>query len=363
MSETNRKPRVAISIGDINGIGCEIIMKTLADQHILEICTPVVFGSGKVTAYYRKVLNIQNFNSIQIRDASETVDRKINIVSCLPDDIKVEFGQSTETAGKASLQSLQSAVTAVKQGNADVLLTAPVNKYNMQCESFGFPGQTEYLQDTFGASEVLMFMVSESLRIGTVTGHMALRDVPEALTAERIIAKLSVMHQSMARDFAVPRPKIAVLALNPHAGENGLLGTEESGIIAPAIAAANAKGILAFGPFSPDGFFASDSMRRFDAVLAMYHDQAMLPFKLMNCGTGVNFTAGLPVVRTSPAHGTAYDLAGRNEASCQSFRDALYAACDIFRRRSSYAATEAQALKDTRPARHAAVEEKDEDEN
>ena len=358
MSESNKRIHVAITLGDVNGIGCEVVLKALTDQHITEICTPVIYGSGKVLAFYRKMLNVQNFNSVQIRETDDIVERKVNIVSCMPEDLKVEPGQSSDAAGKAAVKSLEAAVTALKEGRVDVVVTAPVNKHTMQGPDFAFPGQTEFFQQAFGAEESLMFMVGPTLKIGTVTGHMPLKDVPAAVTEERIIAKLEVMQRSLQQDFTVLRPKIAVLALNPHAGEDGLLGDEESRIIAPAIAAAYAKGIAAFGPFPADGFFASDQFLHFDAVLAMYHDQAMLPFKVMNYAAGVNFTAGLPVVRTSPAHGTAYGLAGKDEASCQSFKDALYAACDIYRRRTAHAACAAHALKDTHAPKKA-MEEKD----
>lgn len=359
MSESNKRIHVAITLGDINGIGCEIILKALADTHVCEICTPVIYGSGKVLAFWRKLLNIQNFNSVQIRETDDIVERKVNIVSCLPDDLRTEPGVPSEAAGKASVTCLEKAVAALKAGKVDVVVTAPVNKHIMQGPDFAFPGQTEYFQQAFGAGESLMFMVGQTLKVGTVTGHLPLKDVASAITEERILAKLMVMQQSLVQDFAVLRPKIAVLALNPHAGENGLLGEEESRVIAPALAAASAKGIAAFGPFPADGFFASEQFLHFDAVLAMYHDQAMIPFKLMNYESGVNFTAGLPVVRTSPAHGTAYGLAGRNEASCQSFKDALYAAIDIFKCRSAHAAALAHALKDPHPARKAAAEDED----
>ena len=332
-----RKPIIAgITQGDINGIGYEIIIKALTDSSITDLCVPVIYGSPKVAAYHRKVLNITNFNFNNIRTVSEAHSRKVNLVNCLGDEVRVELGKSTPEGGQASLAALESAVADLTGGKIDVLVTAPIDKSNIQSDRFRFTGHTDYLKDKVNATEVLMLMISESLRIGFATEHLPLKDVPGAITVQHLLGKLRLLNRSLLQDFAIRGPRIAVLSLNPHAGDGGLLGSEEKDIIIPAITSANEQGILAFGPYSSDGFFGSGAFSRFDAVLAMYHDQGMSAFKALAFDTGVNFTAGLPVIRTSPVHGTAFDITGKNEASGNSMRQALYAACDIYRNRQMY---------------------------
>jgi len=325
-----------ISQGDINGIGYEVIIKALSDPMINEICTPIVYGSPKVAAYHRKALNVNNFTFNNIRTPDEAHSKKANMINCLDDNIRVELGKSTPHGGEAALISIEKAVEDLKSGKIDVLITAPIDKHNVQSDSFHFAGHTEYLKSKAGADEALMFMISECMRIGVATGHVPLKDVPEMITVETLLRKIRLMNQSLILDFGIRKPRIAVLGLNPHAGDNSLLGSEEAEIIAPAVERAQKEGILTFGPFPADGFFGAGSFTKFDGILAMYHDQGMTPFKSLSFDSGVNFTAGLPFIRTSPVHGTAFDIAGRGEASENSFRQAIYLACDIFRNRQLY---------------------------
>ena len=328
---------VGITQGDSNGIGYEVIIKSLADERILDSFTPVIYGSSKLMGFYRKTLhNIVPMDINVISSAADAKQKKINLVNCLPDNIYAEPGQSTPDSAKAAIKSLEMAVKDLKEGQVDVLVTAPINKRAMNEEGFCNTGHTEYLQREFGADDVTMIMVSDQIKIGVVTGHIPLRDVPKSLTKESILGKLRIMKDSLLRDFGVTDPKIAVLGLNPHCGDGGLLGDEEQNIILPAVQAAQAEGIQAFGPYSPDGFFGLGNYSRFDATLAMYHDQGLAPFKALAFSDGVNFTAGLPIVRTSPDHGTAYDMAGRDEADPRSMMSAIYTAIDIFRRRLQY---------------------------
>ncbi len=330
------KIRVGISQGDINGVSYEVIIKTFIDGKMLELCTPIVYGSPKVGAYHRKALNITNFSFNNIKTASEANPKRVNIVDCLDDNIRVELGKSTIMAGEASLKALVCAVDDLRQGVIDVLVTAPITKHNIQSENFPFRGHTEYLAHQFEAGDVAMIMVSDMMKVAVATGHVALSEVSALLSVEMILGKLRVLNNSMMRDFGIRKPKIAVLGLNPHAGEEGLIGQEESQIIQPALDMARDEKIMALGPFPADGFFASDSFTRFDAILAMYHDQGLTPFKALAFETGVNFTGGLPVVRTSPAHGTAFEIAGKNLASPDPFRHAIYVACDVYRNRKVY---------------------------
>jgi 4-hydroxythreonine-4-phosphate dehydrogenase len=327
---------VGISQGDINGIGYEVIIKSLMDSRIFDFCIPILYGSAKVAAYHRKALNIMNFSFNNIRSAEEANTKRANIVNCLDDNVRVELGKSTSIAGEASLISLEHAVKDLKEGKIDVLVTAPINKDNIQSEKFNFPGHTEYLTKESNAKESLMLMVSENLKVGVVTTHLPIRDIPEAITEEGILAKLRIMNKSLIQDFKIRKPRIAVMGLNPHAGDNGLLGKEENEVIIPSIKKANDEGILALGPYPADGFFGSDNFKKFDAVLAMYHDQGLVPFKALAFDSGINYTAGLDFIRTSPGHGTAFEIAGMGKASEVSFRNALYLACDIFRNRKEY---------------------------
>ena len=333
------KPKLVVGItqGDSNGIGYEVIIKSLADSRILDSFTPVVYGSSKIFGFYRKGIHeIDQMDTYVIHSAKDVHQKRINIVNCLPDNFYAEPGQSTPDSAKAAMLSLEAAVKDLKAGYIDVLVTAPINKRAMTTEGFGYTGHTEYLQDAFEASEIAMIMVSPQLKIGVVTGHIPLKEVPAALTKESILSKLRLMNASLERDFAILNPKIAVLGLNPHCGDGGLLGDEEQNIILPAVQQAQAEGILAFGPYSPDGYFGLGNYERFDATLAMYHDQGLAPFKALAFSEGVNYTAGLPVVRTSPDHGTAYDMAGRDEADPRSMMHAIYAAIDIFNHRLEY---------------------------
>ncbi len=335
---------LGITQGDINGISYEVIIKALLDNRLFETCTPVVYGSPKVAAYHRKTLNIENFSFNSIRIPEEAVHRRANIINCTDESIRVELGKSTSIAGEASLRALELACTDLGNGKIDVLVTAPINKANIQSEKFRFSGHTEFLESRFGVTDSLMLMVNDLMRIGVVSTHIPLSSVPASVTAEKITGKLRILQHSLMVDFAVSSPKIAVMALNPHAGDEGLIGNEEEKVIKPAIEQAKAERIMAFGPFPADGFFGSGSYRQFDAVLAMYHDQGMIPFKALTVSGGVNFTAGLPVVRTSPAHGTAYEIAGKNVASPDSFREAIYLACDIFQNRRKYKAASSNPL-------------------
>jgi 4-hydroxythreonine-4-phosphate dehydrogenase len=324
---------VGISHGDINGIGYEVIIKALMDNLINELFVPVIYGSPKVAAYHRKALNINNFTFNNIRSVEEAHLKKANMISCLDDNVRVELGKSTPQGAEAALISLEKAVEDLKAGKIDALVTAPIDKHSMQSEKFQFPGHTEYLKEKFGVDETLMFMIGECMRIGIVTGHVPLSQVPALITVDSVTKKIRLMDYSLQYDFAVRKPRIAVLGLNPHAGDNGLLGKEEEEKITPAIKKAQQEGILAFGPFPADGFFGAGSFKSFDGILAMYHDQGLTPFKALSFDNGVNFTAGLPVIRTSPVHGTAFSIAGKGEASENSFRQAMYLACDIYKNR------------------------------
>ncbi|HOF21004.1 MAG TPA: 4-hydroxythreonine-4-phosphate dehydrogenase PdxA [Bacteroidales bacterium] len=325
-----------ISHGDINGIGYEVIIKALMNTLINDLCVPVVYGSPKVAAYHRKTLNINNFSFNNIRSAEDANPKRANMINCLDDNVRVELGKSTSQGGEAALVSLERAVGDLKSGKIDVLITAPIDKNNIQSDRFSFKGHTEYLRSEAGSEDALMFMISENMRIGFATGHLPLRKVPDVITAELLVRKLRLMNQSLIIDFGIRRPRIAVLGLNPHAGDNMLLGTEEAEIIIPAIKNAEQEGIMAFGPFPADGFFGSGTFSKFDAVLSMYHDQGLSPFKALAFDSGVNFTAGLPFIRTSPVHGTAFSIAGKGEASENSFRQAMYLACSIYRNRQMH---------------------------
>jgi len=335
---------VGISQGDINGVSYEVIIKALMDNRIFDFCIPVVYGSAKVAAYHRKALNIANFSFNNIKTAEEANFKRANIINCLDDNVRVELGKSTDIAGESSLISLENAVNDLKAGKIDVLITAPINKDNVQSEKFNFPGHTEYLTKESQCKESLMLMVSENLKVGVVTTHIPLSKVSESINEEVILNKLRIMNKTLIQDFRIRKPKIAVLGLNPHAGDNGLLGTEEVDVVIPAMNKAKDEGILALGPYPADGFFGSDSFKKFDAVLAMYHDQGLAPFKALAFNSGVNYTAGLDFIRTSPGHGTAYEIAGLDKASEVSFRNALYLACDIFRNRKEYLEISANPL-------------------
>ncbi len=331
----NRKIRVAITHGDINGISYEVILKALEDNRILELCTPVVYGSAKIAAYYRKSLDMNQVQFNQIADASEIKDGVNNIINVVGEDTRIEPGVSSDEAGCAAFAALERAVTDLRAGEVDVLVTAPINKKNIQSETFQFPGHTEYLEASLGeeGDHAMMILCNDNMRVALATIHIPLADVPKSLTTELIVERIRTLNNSLRRDFGVSSPRIAVLSLNPHAGEDGLLGTEERDIIIPAIEEAKERRIMAFGPYAVDGFFGIGRFVKFDGILAMYHDQGLAPFKALAMDNGINFTAGLPYVRTSPDHGTGYDIAGRGEASPESMRQAIYTAIDIYRNR------------------------------
>lgn len=331
-----QKLKIGITQGDINGIGYEIILKTLADSAISELCIPIVYGSSKIAAYYRKNIGLENFSFNLIKHPSEVNPKRPNLINVLNDEYKAEPGTPTPTSGKAAYISLERATEDLKRGLLDALVTAPIDKKAIQSANFSFPGHTEYLQHKFGSQNVLMFLISENLKIATATGHIPLSEVKHQLNTSLIIEKLRMLHQSLVKDFGINRPKIAVLGLNPHASDNGLIGSEENEIIIPALKQAREEKIMAMGPFPADGFFATLLYKKYDAVLSMYHDQGLIPFKLLAFESGVNYTAGLSYIRTSPAHGTAFDIADKNMANPSSFRHALYAAIDIYRKREEY---------------------------
>ena len=340
------KIKVGITQGDINGVGYEVILKTLSDPHILEICTPVVYGSAKVAAYHRKALDIPAVNFNIVADASMADDNKINLITCVDDEVKVEIGKATAVGGEAAYAALERAAADVEAGTIDVLVTAPINKHAIHSDKFDFPGHTEYLEKRLGRGrKSLMILLNEVMRVALVTTHLPISQVPGAITKEAILEKLRIFEQSLKQDFCVVKPRIAVLSLNPHAGDDGLLGSEENDIIKPAIQEAIGKGMLCFGPYPSDGFFGTGHFKQFDGVLAMYHDQGLAPFKALAMEDGVNFTAGLPVVRTSPDHGTAYDIAGQGKADEASLRQAVYTALDVFRNRKRYEEAHANPLR------------------
>lgn len=328
-----QKIKVGITQGDINGVGYEVILKALAEQEIYEDFTPIIYGAPKLAAYHRKVLNLQNFGMYAIRSVEEANAKRVNVLTCCDEETHIELGRPTEESGRAAFLALQRAVEDLKNGQIDVLITAPINKKNIQSEDFHFPGHTEYLEQQAGGQTALMLLCAEKLRVGVVAGHIPISRVAGYITVERIVNKLRILNQTLKQDFLITKPRIAVLGLNPHAGDDGLLGGEEQTVIKPAIEQANQEGILAMGPYAADGLFGSDALGKFDAVLAMYHDQGLAPFKALAFDKGVNYTAGLPFIRTSPDHGTAYDIAGKDCADCSSFREALWLALDVYKNR------------------------------
>jgi 4-hydroxythreonine-4-phosphate dehydrogenase len=344
MSNELQKPAIGFTSGDLNGIGLELIIKTLSDQRILEICTPVVFANNKCINFYRKTLPESNFNFSSVKELNRLNPKQVNIFNCWEEEVAITPGQLNETGGKYALESLKQATQALKDGHIQGLVTAPIHKKNIQSDSFQYTGHTPYFKAFFGVQDVVMFMVAENLRVGLVTEHVTIADVAKNITRENILLKLKIMHNSLQKDFGVDKPKIAVLGLNPHAGDEGLIGNEEETIIKPAIKDAK-HSMLVFGPYSADAFFARGQFEKFDAVLAMYHDQGLIPFKSLAIGEGVNYTAGLPVIRTSPDHGTAFDIAGKDKADANSFIVAVFEAVDIYRRRNGYAEMRLNPLK------------------
>ena len=329
------KPRIGITLGDYNGIGPEVVLKALSDNRILNLVTPVVYGSGKVFSYYKKLFNLEDVNYTQVRNKGQYAVKSINVINCWGDDaLELAPGKASKEGGKAACIALKQAVSEIKEGLIDALVTGPIDKQTIHSEEFPFTGHTGFLTNFFEVSDSLMFMISDKLRVGLVTEHIPIKDVAAALTKEKIEAKLKVMDASLRKDFGISKPKIAVLGLNPHAGDNGLLGQEEDEVIRPVIADQKNKGRLVYGPFPADGFFATGSHAKYDGILAMYHDQGLVAFKTIAFGDGVNFTAGLPIIRTSPDHGTAYAIAGKNQANEGSLREAIYQAVEIFKQRT-----------------------------
>lgn len=343
--EENNRIRIGITQGDINGVGYEVILKTFSDPVMLELCTPIIYGSPKVAAYHRKSLDLQvNFNIAN--SATEATHNRLSVVNCTDDEVKVEFGKPTPEAGKAAFDALERATLEFKEGLIDVIVTAPINKHTIQSGEFSFPGHTEYLEEKLGNGEkALMILMKDDFRVALVTGHIPVSDIAASITKEKIKEKLNIFDKSLKQDFGIEKPRIAVLALNPHAGDEGLLGKEEQEIIIPAIQDMNAQGLLCFGPYPADGFMGSGNYSNFDGILAMYHDQGLAPFKALAMDEGVNYTAGLLVIRTSPAHGTAYDIAGQGVALEDSFRQAVYVAIDVFRNRRHEKAARINPLK------------------
>lgn len=338
--------KIGITQGDVNGIGYEVIMKALQDMEIIEDFVPIIYGSPKAAAYHRKALNVAQFSLNNINTPDEAHPKRINILTCGDDNIKVELGKSTEAAGMAAFEALQAAVRDLSDGKIDAIVTAPINKKNIQNENFHFPGHTEYLEQAAQAP-ALMLLVAGKLRVGVVAGHVPICQVAQYITKDKILSKLRILNRSLRQDFNIDGPRIAVLGLNPHSGDHGLLGEEEETIIGPAIEQAQSEGICAMGPYPADGLFGSDALGKFDAILAMYHDQGLAPFKALAFTSGVNFTAGLPIVRTSPDHGTAYDIAGLGKADPTSMREAIYLAMDIVRNRTINQELEANKLTTT----------------
>ena len=328
-----QKIRVGITQGDINGVGYEVILKTFAEPMMCELCTPVIYGSPKVAAYHRKALDLPTNFSI-VPSAAEAQPNRLSIVNCSDDEVKVEFSKPDTEAGKAALAALERALEEYKAGLIDVLVTAPINKHTIHSEQFDFPGHTEYIEQKVGEGQkALMILMKGDLRVALVTTHLPVSQIASAITQELIEEKITIFNRSLKVDFDISAPRIAVLSLNPHAGDEGLLGREEQEMITPAIQTMRSKGILCYGPYAADGFMGSGNFSHFDGILAMYHDQGLAPFKALAMDEGVNFTAGLPIVRTSPAHGTAYDIAGKGVAVEDSFRQAVYTAIDVFRNR------------------------------
>jgi len=343
--ERDDKPLIGITMGDVGGIGPELILKVFSDARVLDHFSILIYGSVKALNYYRQILKFDKFHFTPIQSANQAHARKINVLEVNPQFDRVEIGVPNARAGGLAFTALEKATQHLVEGRIHALVTLPINKATIQNPNFSFPGHTEYLTDRFKDSESLMMMVHEDLRVAVVTGHIPLKDVSTAIKVDTILSKLYLMEQSLKLDFNIEKPTIAVLGLNPHAGENGLLGKEEQETIRIALDIAREKGMLVFGCYPADGFFASKTYRKFDGVLAMYHDQGLIPFKVLSQGDGVNFTAGLKFVRTSPDHGTAYDIAGKKEADETSFRNALYLAVDVFRNRTENQSLQVGAIR------------------
>ena len=344
MSIPQQRPVIGISIGDLNGIGTELAIKTFSDNRLLELCTPILFASNKLINFYRKSIPESTFNYQHIKDLSRPFHKQVNLFNCWEEEVSINPGQLTDAGGAYAVKSLIKATEALKDKKIDGLVTAPIHKKNIQSEEFSFTGHTPYLKQAFGVKDVLMLMSSDNFRVGLVTEHVPVSEIARFITRETIISKLNILKESLIRDFGVDKPRIAVLGLNPHAGDEGLIGREEEDIIKPAIKDAK-HNMLVFGPYSADAFFARNQQQKFDAVLAMYHDQGLIPFKSLAYGEGINYTAGLPIVRTSPDHGTAFDIAGKNKADAGSFLAAVYGCLDIVQKRKDFTENHKNPLK------------------
>jgi 4-hydroxythreonine-4-phosphate dehydrogenase len=336
--------KVGISIGDINGIGLEVVIKALSDSKVYANSIPIIYGSSKAVSFHKKAIDLPDFQCLVVKDADEAKPKKVNLINCWEEEVKIVLGEKNANGGTYALKSLEKATADLKENKIDVLVTAPINKDCVRDAGFEFPGHTEYLASMSDSEDVLMFMVADTLRVGVVTGHVPLKDVAALVTKEAVENKLRLMLASLRQDFLIQKPKVAVLGLNPHAGDRGTLGDEEIEIINPVIQKLRDEGELVYGSYSSDGFFGSSNLKNFDAILSMYHDQGLTGFKSISFDEGVNFTAGLPIVRTSPDHGTAYDIAGKDKASPRSFRNAYFLACDIHDRRKRYAELHANPL-------------------
>ncbi|MBK6827401.1 MAG: 4-hydroxythreonine-4-phosphate dehydrogenase PdxA [Chitinophagaceae bacterium] len=342
---TPNKPLIGITCGDLNGIGIELIIKTFSDNRILEHCTPVIFASNKAINFYRKSVPEYNINYQTTKEFDRINHKQVNLFNCWEEEVAITPGQMTDIGGKYGVLSLQTAVAALKQKQIDGLVTAPIHKKNIQSPEFSFTGHTPYLKTIFGVNDVVMMLCAGDFRVALVTEHVSVQDITKHISKESILSKLQIMNKSLQKDFGIDKPRIAVLGLNPHAGDEGLIGNEEETIIKPAIREAKNSNIMVVGPYSADAFFARRSFDRFDAVLAMYHDQGLIPFKALAAGDGFNYTAGLPAIRTSPDHGVAFDIAGKNKADHSSFMTALFECIDIINRRNGYETNRENPLK------------------
>jgi len=355
----DHKPLIGISCGDLNGIGIELIIKTFSDHRILEQCTPIIYASNKVINFYRKSIADINFNYQNIKDYTRINHKQVNVFNCWEEEVAISPGQLSEVAGKYAVLSLQTAVAALKQKQIDGLVTAPIHKKNIQSADFNFTGHTPYLKNVFEVKDVAMMLCAGNFRVALLTEHIPVGEVAGQVTKEAILSKLSIIHKSLQKDFGIDRPRIAVLGLNPHAGDEGLIGNEEEMIIKPAIKEAKNNNILVTGPFSADAFFARNYQKKFDAVLAMYHDQGLIPFKALASGEGVNYTAGLPSVRTSPDHGVAFDIAGKDKADISSFVTSLFECIDIINRRNEYEENRKNPVRKIAPEAFARMEDEE----
>ncbi len=345
MHVNTNKPVIGITTGDLNGIGLEVIIKTFSDNRMLELCTPVIFASNKVINYYRRITPEHTFNFTSTKDMTKLNYKQINIFNCWEDEVPLQPGVLTEAGGKYAIRSLMVATQCLKDGELDALVTAPFHKSNTNLSDFPFTGHTPYLKDKFGAKDVLMLLYNNKLRVGLVTEHIPISKVSAAITKEALLSKLAIMKETLIKDFGIDKPRIAVLGLNPHAGDEGQIGTEEQTTIKPVVDQLRNAGNLVFGPYSADGFFAHGIYTEFDGIMAMYHDQGLVAFKTLAQGEGVNYTAGLPVIRTSPDHGTAFDIAGKNLADPASFREAVYSCLDLLEQRTEYANNTANPMR------------------